>query len=234
MENSLNKIRMNSIFGVDTDNVGECEPEIEWVWVEGYKGTNKDMMCQSNYQFELGKQYDMDCKDEEIEECQCGFHLCENLLSVFNYYPVGDGNRYFKVKALVKTLKYKDENPKRLRYKLDKFVAKTIIFEEEVPESEILEVVRRRHSGRYDVIKEMDDERLRKVLELGVDELRNQYLMERLINDGYPEPLAKYLVVDEGGYRIINCAHALASIPDMDMVTKIKLIFNRVSNSDDC
>ena len=45
---------MNAIKTIEKD---------EYVWVKGFKGTDKDMRCQ-DYQYELGKQFDL---DEDVE-----------------------------------------------------------------------------------------------------------------------------------------------------------------------
>ena len=77
----------------------EPKPQEEWVWVDGYKGTDKDMKCR-DFQYELHKVYDMP-EDAEIVECSSGFHLCLEKEHVFRFYDIGKGNRFFKVKALV-------------------------------------------------------------------------------------------------------------------------------------
>ena len=46
----------------------------EWIWVEGYKGTDADMRCRG-YQYEFDKQFDIP-ENEEVEMCKKGFHLC--------------------------------------------------------------------------------------------------------------------------------------------------------------
>src|SRR6185437_7286967 len=51
--------------------------------VISYKGFNQDWTCR-DYQFEVGKSYEMDGK---IEACERGFHACEHPLNVFDYYP---------------------------------------------------------------------------------------------------------------------------------------------------
>lgn len=63
--------------------------------MRGYKGTKADMTCRG-FQFELGKTYKA---QGEIEICRNGFHFCENLGSVFEYYPPDDGNRFFEIEA---------------------------------------------------------------------------------------------------------------------------------------
>lgn len=77
------------------------KPVEKWIWVEGYKGTDKNLQGHGNYQFEVGKRYDMPTY-EKIEACHSGFHLSLNLKDVFQYYKIGNGNRFFKVKALVR------------------------------------------------------------------------------------------------------------------------------------
>ena len=72
----------------------------EWIWIEGYKGTNSDMTCRDQ-QYEIGKTYVMP-EDVDIEVCRNGFHLCLGRVDVFDYYKIGEGHRFFKVKALVR------------------------------------------------------------------------------------------------------------------------------------
>ncbi len=74
--------------------------EEEWVWVDGYKGTNSEMVCRDQ-QYEIGKTYVMP-EGSEIEACKSGFHLCLGIIEVFKYYSIGHGNRFFKVRALVR------------------------------------------------------------------------------------------------------------------------------------
>jgi hypothetical protein len=114
--------------------------EDEWIWIEGYKGTDKDMKCKG-YQYELGVQHDMP-EGEEVQVCYKGFHLCLNLREVFRFYDVGNGNRFFKVKALVKKIDYETYNAVNLvayiAFPEPKIVAKSIIFESEVEAKDIL------------------------------------------------------------------------------------------------
>ena len=72
----------------------------EWIWVEGVKGMDKDMQCRG-YQFEIGRQEDMP-DGVDIVDCQSGFHFCLNLADVFEYYDIGKGHRFFRVKGLVR------------------------------------------------------------------------------------------------------------------------------------
>lgn len=110
-------------------------PADEWIWIEGYKGTNRDMKCRG-FQYEIGNQYDV---VGDVKECENGFHLCKTLYDVFSWYELDKGNRFFKVKALVR--KSDDINyGRRSDFSIGvdfygerrKIVAKSIIFEEEI------------------------------------------------------------------------------------------------------
>lgn len=86
------------------DDIKESEDKSkgteEWVWVTGYKGTDKDMKCR-DYQYEMNKQHDMP-EGSEIDICRSGFHFCDKPEDVFRYYRAERGNRFFEVKALVR------------------------------------------------------------------------------------------------------------------------------------
>ena len=58
--------------------------EEEWIWVTGYKGTDKDMKCR-DYQYELGKQHDMP-EGTDITMCYSGFHFFFYRLLVIILY----------------------------------------------------------------------------------------------------------------------------------------------------
>lgn len=51
--------------------------------MKAYKGFNPDMTCRG-FQYEEGKEYEMDPDDVSI--CERGFHACEYPLDVFDYY----------------------------------------------------------------------------------------------------------------------------------------------------
>lgn len=127
----------------------EEQPAAEWIWVEGYKGTNKDMKCYNNFQFTLGEEY---TKDGEIIMCKNGFHFSPTLKQTFQFYtPYGEhnNNRFFKVKALINKNQMVEKNIASFfsptpNYKLvpmrstdDKLVAKSIVFLEEISTKEI-------------------------------------------------------------------------------------------------
>ena len=54
--------------------------------IKAYKGFNPDMICRG-YQYEVGKEYEM---DGNIELCERGFHACESPLEVLDYYFLTD------------------------------------------------------------------------------------------------------------------------------------------------
>lgn len=196
------------------------EPEEEWIWVEGYKGTNKDMKCR-DYQYELGVQYDMP-EDEEIKECESGFHLCLCLNDVFGYYGIGQGNRFFKVKALVRKSdkdrygtyeKYADPSG-YIHYsgKHDKITSKSIIFESELTADEILE---RTEAGNLpDKYKQM-------AVNDSISQAIVNYQVDTLIEDGYSLPFVHYMVKNNK----FEIAHAFGSQKDLSMDMKVLGIF---------
>lgn len=106
------------------------EKKVEWVEVVGYKGMRKDLKCMNDFQYEVGKKYQV----EEKDTCfgLCGFHFSLNLYDVFsNYYFIEKGNRFFKVKGLIK----KDD---LLLYGRGTLISRTAVVAKEI---EILEEV---------------------------------------------------------------------------------------------
>lgn len=65
---------------------------IEKKTIKAYKAFNKDMTC-NGFQYEVGKEYNMDVK---IECCRRGFHACELPADVFKYYEIY-GSRFAEV-----------------------------------------------------------------------------------------------------------------------------------------
>lgn len=191
------------------------EPEEEWIWVEGYKGTDKDMKCR-DFQYGLGMQYDMP-EDQKIQECESGFHLCLYLFDVFNYYGVGYGNRFFKVKALVRKAdkeNYRSSGYCRtLLYTNNKLAAKSIIFTSELTCDEILQY--------FDDTKNLPENYKKLAIDVSIDYAIGQYRINTLIEDGYSEPFATY-VTSIGKFEK---AHALGSQNDLSMDIKVLSIF---------
>ena len=184
------------------------EPEEEWIWVEGYKGTDKNMQCRG-FQFELGTQYDMP-DGQEIIECCSGFHLCKKLQDVFNYYSIGDGNRFFKVKALVRkadTERYRSGYHPYFNY-TDKLASKSIIFLSELTADEIL---------KGHEITELPEQYKLMALETSIREATTAYQIGILVEDGYSEAFAHYIANNDK----FEAAHALASQKDLSMDVKV-------------
>lgn len=86
--------------------IKETDQQEEWIWVEGYKGIDKNMMCR-DVQYELNKTFKY---EGEISLCDSGFHFCRDSNDVFGYYDLLSGNRFFKVKALIKRSKNRSIN----------------------------------------------------------------------------------------------------------------------------
>ena len=62
--------------------------------MKGYKGTEADMTCRG-FQYELGKTYTA----ESVVLCQHGFHFCQNLKDVFDFYGNDCEHRFFEIEA---------------------------------------------------------------------------------------------------------------------------------------
>jgi hypothetical protein len=203
------------------DIVPEPEPE-QWIWVEGYKGTNKDMKCL-DFQYELGVQYDMP-DDKPIEECKSGFHLCLKLQDVYSYYNIGDGNRFFKVKALVRKSdfdKYGDtcDTPYILNgmsfnfgFTKNKLTSKSIIFLSELTVDEIFKNVI--------MIHHLPSQYYQMAIDHSIDHALQTYRKNTLIEDGYSEAFACH-IISVGKFDI---AHAVGTQKDLSMDVKVLTI----------
>lgn len=199
------------------------EPEEEWIWVEGYKGTDKNMCCRG-YQYELVKQYNMP-EDEKIIECESGFHLCFSLRDVMEYYPIGQGNRFFKVKALVRKSD-KDEYGKKLyedyrgyRYCVghnNKLASKSIVFLSELSIDEIL---------KDTDVQNLPEAYKKMAIDSSMETAIDEYHLNILLEDGYSKPFAYHIVKNTKSFDI---AHAIGSQPDLSMDMKVlTILYNR-------
>lgn len=193
-------------------------PEEKWIWVDGYKGTDKDMKCRG-YQYELGKRFDIP-EGEVAIPCHNGFHLCPRLDQVFGYYEVRDNNRFFKVKALVRekdvpavTMDPNDMWKFSLGLNRDKLVAKSIIFEREMTVDEIL-------TARDVDFSEWTEEDKLQALDKGPGYVAGIYRIRNLVKAGYSEAFAVYLI-QEGYYKD---ALAVASQPDLSMDMRVAML----------
>jgi hypothetical protein len=100
--------------------------EQDWIWVDAYKGTDKNMVC-------LGKQYRMGVEDtygDKVVLGSKGYHVCVDLKHCFRNYDYDFSNRFFKVKALVNAKDYQYRNPNNTT-----LVAKAIKFVEEITDA---------------------------------------------------------------------------------------------------
>ena len=61
-----------------------------------YKGFNKNLQCKNQFQYEIGKEYNM---DGDIKCCESGFHACENPFDVFGYYNPNGNSRFCEVEC---------------------------------------------------------------------------------------------------------------------------------------
>ena len=74
----------------------------------GFKAMDLDMTCR-DFQFEVGKTYQID-NEMPLELCsESGFHFCLNFEDVFNYYYWGY-SRVFKIKSETEVLTEKDKS----------------------------------------------------------------------------------------------------------------------------
>jgi hypothetical protein len=190
--------------------------EDEWIWVEGYKGTDKDMKCK-DYQYEFGVQHDMP-EGEEVQICYKGFHLCLNLRDVFKFYDVGNGNRFFKVKALVKKIDYEmyDNNISAIFYVFSepKLVAKSIIFESEVEAKDIVT-----NATGEDLPEKYYPLAIKHNISYALQQYRVDFLVEEC---GYSQPFATFLAAKDKS-KYFNAARAIAQ-EDIPMDMKVTFI----------
>lgn len=228
-ENEMNiKETLNKIYGKPAATNESIEEAIdtvtgeEWVWVKGFKGTDKDMRCKDDYQYELGKQFDLD-SDIEPVVCSKGFHFCKKLESVFQYYEIGNRNRFFEVEALVKK---SDLEPTGLdqwskmymsfaNYD-DKYAAKSIRFVRELTADEVFKAVPNKE------VWEWTDEQKKRAMATSINTVRREIRAFDLCAAGYSYAFAKYISIDEGRYKT---AMAMASLPDVSMDVKVMAIF---------
>lgn len=127
-----NNIKIEILEHVNPDKIGKKYKvddryfeavELEWIWVDAYKGTDANMVCH-------GKQYRMGVEDtygDKVVLGSKGYHVCTNLQHCFRNYDYDFKNRFFKVKALVNAKDYQYRNPNNTT-----LVAKAIKFETEI------------------------------------------------------------------------------------------------------
>jgi hypothetical protein len=203
------------------NNKKETEEKIEekWIWVDGFKGTKKDMTC-NGYQYELGKRYDMP-EDAEIVECHSGFHLCLKLEDVFGYYQVENDHRFFKVRALVRETDVATYG-RRLRSfeRKDKIVAKSIEFISECSIDEIFAAA----VPEVELARWTDEDKV-SALTIGIREASKIISARTLVNLGYSAPFADFLINN----GMLSMAEAVGSQTDLSMDMKVWMIMTAVN-----
>ena len=178
----------------------DLQNQEEWVYVEGIKGMTKDMKGYDEFQFEVGKTY---IKDGLIEICENGFHLSLNLEDVLHHYGICQGNRFFKVKALVR----KEDLDKygtiievdnffygKQKIIKNKLVSKEIEILEEFSDKELFEEYKEMKSGKSKWIEDIDD--FKYCRKHGENKLAEAKLNVKLIALGINELLVNILTKD--------------------------------------
>lgn len=212
-----------NIFGMDLaePKTESVSAEEEWVWVDGFKATDKDMTCRDQA-YEFGKTYTMP-EDAEIKACKNGYHLCLKLEDVFKYYKIGNGNRYFAVRALVRKSdveKYGKLDLESIYYGRDnnKLAAKSIEFVRELTPDEIFASTE---------IADYTIEEKEYALEHSIAYVVNKRNIKNLSDLGYSPAFAQ-LVCDMGQYKE---AYAVGTQEGLSMDMKCAIIFmNYIKN----
>ena len=184
----------------ELQRVIELQNQEEWVYVEGIKGMTEDMKGYDSFQFEVGKTY---IKDGLIEICKNGFHLSLNLEDVLHHYGICKGNRFFKVRALVRK---KDLDEYGTITEVDNFfygkqkiiknklVSKEIEILEELSDEELFEEYKKMESGKSRWIEDIDD--FKYCRKHGENKLAETKLNVKLIVLGINELLVNILTKD--------------------------------------
>ena len=184
----------------ELQRVIELQEQEEWVYVEGIKGMTEDMKGYDNFQFEVGKTY---IKDGLIEICKNGFHLSLNLEDVLHHYGICKGNRFFKVRALVRK---KDLDEYGTVTEVDNFfygkqkiiknklVSKEIEILEELSDEELFEEYKKMESEKSRWIEDIDD--FKYCRKHGENKLAETKLNVKLIVLGINELLVNILTKD--------------------------------------
>lgn len=204
--------------GEEVKEESNAETGEEWIWVDGFKGTDSEMKCR-DYQFKIGETFTVS-DEKDVKLCEHGFHLCATLKDVFNYYPIGDNNRFFKVKALVRK---KDYDSLYCNYSLamsayppipkDKLAAKSIVFIEELSADEIL---------KNRVPKDWTDEQKNLAIRIGIEGVEELINVEKLVSIGYSETFARYCFNN----GLTDIALTVGSQEGLSMDMKVWAIFN--------
>ena len=206
--------------------VSEAAEPQNWIWVEGIKCVNKDMTSfYGDMKYEVGVMYEM--PKEKVKCCQSGYHFCPTLSDLLNYaiFNVHEGNKYFKVRALVNEQEYKrygefEKIPGPFNTcstrRIDKFAAAAIVLTEELTTKEILDAF---YSASKN--KRLPEKYEHLIIEQSYFDALTQMEIDNLIEDGYSEIFAKQ-VVAEDKYHL---AHAIASQEGVSMDMRVWYIY---------
>ena len=64
------------------------------------KGFDENLQCRG-FQFEVGKEYEIELNGRELKLCtNTGFHFCDNLQNVHEFYNCNTNNRYCEIEVL--------------------------------------------------------------------------------------------------------------------------------------
>lgn len=158
--------------------------EDEWIWVEGYKGTDKNMQCYNEFQYELNKQFDM----EDAKVGEYGFHFSKNIDVILKNYSIRFNNRFFKVKGLIKKEDYNDNNElsaksiifiKELNYfDLKDYINKNLIFIENEKEYNYCLNCNDYKNNYYNKLRK--EKIIKQIKNLGFTELFSQLIYKKL------------------------------------------------------
>lgn len=181
------------------------------------------MKCR-DYQFRIGETFTVS-NEKEVKLCEHGFHLCATLKDVFNYYPIGDNNRFFKVKALVRKEDYDAlycncslaMSATLPLFPKDKLAAKSITFIEELSVDEIL---------KNRVPKDWTDEQKSLAIRIGIEGVKELIYVNKLVSIGYSETFARYCFKND----FTDIALAVGSQEGLSMDMKVCAIFNSNKN----
>lgn len=212
-------------FTANTTPVEEpaAAPAEEWVWVDGFKGTDKDMKAQyDGFQYELGVNYHV-AEPEEVFVCSYGYHFCLTLEDVFCYYSLEQtNNRFFKVRALVKKKDFYDYG----KYdgicvnRINKLAARAIVLTEEIIDEKIL--IEAFYRKNY--CEKLPEEYNNLIIQRGYRRAWNEYYGKGLLEKGFSETFVN-IIVEKYGKDHIDRALAIADQEGVSMDMKVWFIF---------
>ena len=112
--------KVGKVYTVDDRYFKAEEPE--YIWIDAYKATDKNMRCLG-HQYHIGE----NVYDGKLVLGSKGFHVAVNLKDTFKNYPYNFSNRFWKVRALVNAKDYQYRNPNNTT-----LVAKEVIFFDDI------------------------------------------------------------------------------------------------------